>query len=84
MTTPSRSDHLTMYGMVGVAMHLIVGILVVASFAVIPAGWQVALTLAWVASAIAGKALWGRTVWIPLLASIVLSAVWMTVFFTSR
>ena len=84
MTAPSRSDHLTVYGMVGVAMHLIVGILIVASFAMIPAGWLVLLTLAWVAGAVAGKALWERTVWIPLLASIVLSAVWMTVFFASR
>lgn len=84
MTTPQRSDHLAMYGMVGVAMHIVVGVLIVASFAVIPTAWMVILIAAWLGAAVAGKALWERTVWIPLLASIVLSAVWMTVFFASR
>lgn len=84
MTTPDRSEHLTMYGMVGAAMHIVVGILVGASIAVIPAGWMVALISLWLLGAIAGGALWKRTVWIPLLASIVVSGLWMTAFFTSR
>ena len=84
MTTPQRSDHLAMYGMVGVAMHIVVGILIGASFAVIPAVWLAVLMAAWLGAALVGKALWRRTVWIPLLASIVLSAVWMAVFFSSR
>lgn len=84
MTTTERSDHLTMYGLVGVAMHGVVGVLIAASFSVIPGGWLAALGAMWLAAAILGGALWKRTVWIPLLASIVLSGVWMTVFFGSR
>ena len=56
-----RSEHLTTYGLVGVAAHLVVGVLIVASFRVISSGWVVTLT-----------------------AAIVLSGVWMTVFFGSR
>ena len=84
MTTSERSDHLTMYGLVGVAMHLVVGGLIAASFSVIPAGWLTALGGLWLAAAVLGAALWKRSVWIPLLASIVLSGLWMTVFFGSR
>lgn len=84
MTTSERSDHLTMYGLVGVAMHGVVGVLIAASFSVIPGGWVAALGAMWLIAAILGGVLWKRTVWIPLLASIVLSGVWMTVFFGSR
>ena len=84
MTTPERSDHLIMYGMVGVAMHAVVGILVGASFAVISTGWMVLLALLWLVGAIGGGVLWKRTVWVPLLASIVVSGLWMTAFFSSR
>ncbi len=84
MTSPERSDHLTMYGIVGVAMYAVVGVLIGASFSVIPAGWLITLAGSWVAAAGLGAALWKRTVWIPLLASIVLSGVWMAVFFGSR
>lgn len=84
MTAPQRSDHLAMYGMVGVAMHVVVGVLIAASFAVIPAAWLVILMAAWLGAGVAGKVLWDRTVWIPLLASIVLSALWMAVFFANR
>ncbi len=79
-----RSAHLTTYGLVGVAMHLVIGVLIVASFSVISSGWLVTLVGAWLVAAGAGAVLWRRTVWIPLLASIVLSAVWMIVFFGSR
>lgn len=84
MTSPDRSDHLTMYGLVGVAMLAVVGVLIGASFSVIPGAALVALLSLWVAAAGLGAALWKRTVWIPLLASIVLSGVWMTVFFANR
>ena len=84
MTSPERSEHLTMYGLVGVAMHLVVGVLVAASFAVIPVGWMVVLGVLWVAGAVLGAAQWNETVWIPLLASILVSALWMTVFFLGR
>lgn len=84
MTTPERSDHLTMYGLVGVAMHAVVGVLIAASFSVISGGWMLVLGFLWVATAAAGGALWKRTVWIPLLASIVVSGLWMAVFFGSR
>ncbi len=84
MTTPGRSDHLAMYGLVGVAMHLVVGVLVGASFNVIPVGWMLALVALWLAGSVFGAALWKRTVWIPLLASIFVSAIWMTIFFASR
>ncbi len=84
MTSPERSDHLTMYGLVGVAMHLVVGVLVLASFAVLPVGWMVTLSALWVLGAWWGAARWSETVWIPLLASIAISALWMTAFFTSR
>jgi CHASE2 domain-containing sensor protein len=83
MTEP-RSAHLAMYGMVGVAMHLVVGVLIVASYSVISSGWLVTLIGAWLIATGAGAVLWRRTVWVPLLASIVLSAAWMTVFFGSR
>ena len=82
--TDTRSDHLTMYGLVGVAMHLVVGILIVASYSVISSGWLITLVAIWLVTAGAGALLWKRTVWIPLLASLVLSAVWMVVFFGSR
>jgi hypothetical protein len=73
-----------MYGLVGVALHVVVGILVIASVAVIPALWATALILLWLAGAVLGGALWKRTVWIPLLASILVAATWMIVFFSSR
>ncbi len=79
-----RSDHLTMYGMVGVAMHLVVGILIVASSTVISSGWLITLVGVWLLTSGIGALLWKRTVWIPLLGSIVLSAAWMGVFFGSR
>jgi len=79
-----RSDHLTMYGLVGVAMHLVVGVMIGASFTVISGAWWLILGGLWVATAAAGAALWKRTVWVPLLASIVLAGVWMVVFFGSR
>jgi hypothetical protein len=84
MTTPGRSEHLTMYGIVGVAMHVVIGILIAASFAVIPAAWMATLVLLWLAGAIGGGVLWKRTVWVPLLASIVISGLWMAAFFSSR
>jgi hypothetical protein len=73
-----------MYGLVGVAMHLVVGVLVAASVAVLPTGWMVGLGVLWVAGAVFGVARWSETVWIPLLASVVVSALWMTAFFTNR
>lgn len=79
-----RSEHLTMYGLVGVAMHAVVGVLIVASYSVISSGWLITLAGIWLIAAGAGAALWRRTVWIPLLASMVLSGVWMLVFFGSR
>lgn len=82
--TDDRSAHLTMYGLVGVAMHLVVAILIVASYSVISSGWLVTLVGMWLITAGAGLAMWKRTVWIPLLASIVLATVWMVVFFGSR
>ena len=84
MTSPERSAHLLMYGMVGVAMHVVVGILVVASIAIVPAWWAVTLIGSWLAGAALGGALWKRTVWIPLLASIVVAAAWMVAVFTNR
>lgn len=84
MTSPERSAHLTMYGMVGVAMHVVVGILVLASVAIVPVGWAVVLVGLWLAGAALGGALWRRTVWIPLLASIVVAAAWMVAFFANR
>jgi hypothetical protein len=73
-----------MYGLVGVAMYLVVGVLVGASFSVIPVGWMLVLVALWLAGSVAGAAMWKRTVWIPLLASIFVSAIWMTIFFASR
>lgn len=84
MTSPERSAHLTMYGMVGVAMHVVVGILVFASAAIVPTAWTVILVGLWLAGAALGRALWRRTVWIPLLASLVVAAAWMVAFFTNR
>ena len=84
MTDPVRSSHLTVYGLVGVAMHLVIGVLVIASYPVIPAGGMALLVMLWLAGAVLGAALWRRTVWIPLLASLVVAAVWMTVFSGSR
>lgn len=84
MTARDRSEHLTMYGMVGVAMHAVIGVLVVASFPVVPPSGMVLLVGLWLAGAIAGAALWKRTVWIPLLSSVLVAAVWMTVFFANR
>lgn len=82
--TEGRSEHLTVYGFVGVAMHLVVGGLILASHGVISSGWLITLVAIWLATAVAGMWLWRRTVWIPLLASVVLSTVWMAVFFGSR
>jgi hypothetical protein len=73
-----------MYGMVGVAMHIVVGILVFASVAIVPGGWAVALIGLWLAGAVLGGALWKRTIWVPLVASIVLAATWMVAVFTNR
>ncbi len=82
--TTGRSEHLTMYGLVGVAMHLVVGVLIVASMNVISSGWLGTLLGAWLLAAGLGALLWRRTVWVPLLASIVLSGVWMAVVIGSR
>lgn len=79
-----RSDHLTMYGLVGVAMYLVIGVLIGASYTVISSGWLVTLVGMWLVGAGAGAVLWRRTVWVPLLGSIALAAVWMIVFFGSR
>ena len=84
MTTQGRSEHLTMYGMVGVAMHIVIGVLVAASSAVVPTAGMVALVLLWVAGAALGAAMWKRTVWIPLLSSLIVAVVWMTLFFSNR
>ena len=84
MTGPERSAHLMMYGMVGVAMHAVVGILVVASAAIVPVVWTVILVGLWLAGAALGAALRRRTVWIPLLASLVVATAWMVAFFTNR
>ncbi len=82
--TAERSAHLQMYGLVAVAMLLVTGVLIVASASVISSGWLVTLVGAWLLAAGASAVLWQRTVWVGLLASLVLSAVWMTVFFGSR
>ena len=66
------------------AVPMILPVLVAASFAVIPVGWMVVLGVLWVAGAVLGAAQWNETVWIPLLASILVSALWMTVFFLGR
>ncbi len=84
MTSPQRSDHLTVYGLVGVAMHLVVGVVIGASFSVISAGWMVFLALLWIGASVASWVFWDRTVWIPLLASVLMSAIWMSIFFGSR
>ncbi len=84
MTSSERSAHLTMYGIVGIAMHIVVGVLVLASVAVVPVGWTVALVMLWLAGAVVGGALWKKTVWIPLLASILVAAVWMVAVVTNR
>lgn len=73
-----------MYGLVGVAMHVVVGVLVVASFSVIPLGWILVLVVLWLAGSVVGAAMWKRTVWVPLLASIFVSVIWMTTFFMNR
>lgn len=80
----ARSEHLTVYGLVGVAMFVVVGVLIVASNAVISSWWLATLVVAWIAAAVVAAVMWRRTVWIPLLASLGLSAVWMIVFFGSR
>jgi hypothetical protein len=79
-----RSEHLTVYGLVGVAMFVVVGVLIVASNAVISSAWLATLVVAWAAAAVVAAVMWRRTVWIPLLASLGLSTVWMVVFFGSR
>jgi len=84
VTTQGRSEHLMMYGMVGVAMHIVIGVLVAASYAVVPPAGMVALVLLWVAGAALGAAMWKRTVWIPLLSSLIVAVVWMTLFFSNR
>ena len=84
MTSSERSAHLTMYGLVGVALYVVVGILVVASTAIVPTVWALLLVLLWLAGAVLGGALWKRNVWIPLLASTLVATVWMIVFFSSR
>ena len=65
-------------------MHLVIGALIVASHSVISSGWLITLVAIWLVTAGAGVLMWRRTVWIPLLASIGLSAVWMIAFFGSR
>ncbi len=82
--TGERSEHLTMYGLVGVAMYMVVGVLIAASSSVVASGWVITLIAVWLATAVIGALLWRRTVWVPLVASIVLSGVWMVVFFGSR
>lgn len=84
MMKPDRSDHLTVYGLAGVAMHLVIGVLVVASTAVLPAGWLAFAAVLWLIGAVAGIVLWRRTVWIPLLTSLLVATVWMVGFLTSR
>ena len=84
MTVPGRSEHLTMYGMVGVAMHIVIGVLVAASVQVVPASGMVVLGILWTAGAIAGAASWKRTVWIPLLSSLLVAAAWMAVVVANR
>jgi hypothetical protein len=79
-----RSEHLMVYGLVGVALYATVGLLIVASKSVISSGWLITLSTMWLATAGLAAATWRRTVWVPLLASIVLSTVWMIVFFGSR
>jgi hypothetical protein len=65
-------------------MYLVVGILIGASATVVPGAWIATLGVLWLLGAAAGYVMWNRTVWIPLLASIVLAALWMTAFFTNR
>ena len=84
MTSPERSDHLTMYGFVGVALHAVIGVLVAASYPVVPASAFLVLTALWMAGAITGALLWKRTVWIPLLSSLVIATAWMGIFFANR
>ena len=84
MTAPERSDHLMMYGMVGGAMHVVVGALVMASFPVVPTVGFLVLGLLWLAGAVAGALLWRRTVWIPLLSSRLVAAAWMAVVVANR
>ena len=84
MTTPERSSHLTMYGMVGIAMHAVIGILIAASYPVVPVSGFLILLALWSAGAIAGTLLWKRTVWIPLLSSLVVATAWMGIFFANR
>lgn len=84
MTVPGRSEHLTMYGMVGVAMLIVIGVLVAASVHVVPASGMVVLGILWTAGAIAGAVWWKRTVWIPLLSSLVVAGAWMAVLFSNR
>lgn len=82
--TDARSDHLTMYGLVGVALQVVVAAMIVASRSVIGSGWLITLIGVWLATAVVGVVMWRRTVWVPLLASIGLSGFWMVVFFGSR
>lgn len=84
MTVPDRSEHLTMYGMVGVAMHIVIGVLVAASVHVVPASGMIVLGILWTVGAIAGAVLWKHTVWIPLLSSLVVAGAWMTILFSNR
>ena len=84
MTAPQRSDHLIMYGMVGVAMHVVVGVLVVASYPVVPTSGFLVLAFLWLVGSVAGAMLWKRTVWIPLLSSLVVAAAWMAVVVANR
>lgn len=83
MTVPHRSDHLTVYGLVGVAIHLVVGVLALASTAILPAGWMVAVGVLWLAGSASGIVLWRRTVWIPLLASLLVATVLMVGFLSN-
>jgi hypothetical protein len=73
-----------MYGLVGVAMYSVVGLLIVASASVISSGWLITLMVVWLIAAIGAAVLWRRTVWVALLASLVVSTFWMIVFFGSR
>jgi hypothetical protein len=84
MTVPPRSAHLTVYGLVGVAMYLVVGVLVFASSGILRTGWVLGVGSLWVVGAAGGAWLWRRTVWVPLLGSLVVATVWAVGFFSSR
>ena len=84
MTEAGRSEHLTMYGLSGVALLLVIGVLVIASVSVLPVGWMVVLIGLWLGAAVAGAAWWSKTVWVPMLAALAIFALWMFAVFTNR